>query len=113
MNSLAKKLEFEPSCGILRPKDGTWLRKPAKIPLQIPTEKGVPNTVLYNNDQLSIGINHGDDNTVISATKGKKAIAILVVPAVTMPLELAVGDTGLEVLCNTTEPLIKIRPSEE
>ncbi len=86
--SFAKTGGSEPSCGILRPKDGSWLKKPVKIPLQVATEKGAPSFLLYDKDQLTIGINRGDTSTAISASKGKKVIAVLVMPAMNLHLEI-------------------------
>jgi hypothetical protein len=92
------------SCGVSRLKDDVWIKKPSQVPMS----KIGEGFTLYKKDELNIEANLDRDNLTLSANKSKKVIAVFVTEDSTSSIQLALPETGLQIVCNTDKLLLKV-----
>lgn len=102
--SMVKAGQPKLSCGVIRLKDDEWVKKPTQVPI---SKAGVGFT-LYEKDGLNIGAILDRDSLILSANFRKKLIAVVVTEGSSNPIQIALPETGLQILCNSEKQLLKV-----
>jgi hypothetical protein len=92
------------SCGVNRLKDEVWVKNPSLVPMS----KAGEGFTLYEQDGLNIEANLDRDSLTLSANKQKKIIAVFVTENSTNQNQLALPETGFQIVCNSDKLLLKV-----